>query len=106
MKNHGFRDIGQNRWENGSLEVNLEVGRVRNGESGRKVCIQMNQGMLCDETLKLLLEYKPPREIMEKIAKNLAKTLVEAGLSANPETAVLLFKQIQTMINNGNQCQT
>ncbi len=103
LKNHNFEEKGQDRWMNGDLEVNIDAKTVKNTLTEKKASIQMNQGILCDETLKKLVEYAIPKENMKRVGKDFAKTVVEAGLEASNEVIIEAFKKIQTMINNAQQ---
>lgn len=103
LKNHGFEEKGQERWMNGDLEVDINAKTVKNTLTGKNVSIQLNQGILCHETLTRLIEYTIPEENIKGIGKDFAKSIVEAGIEASNESIIEVFKKIQTMINNAKQ---
>ncbi|MBI5065746.1 hypothetical protein HZA97_05915 [Candidatus Woesearchaeota archaeon] len=57
----------------------------------REVVAKMNEGFLCQHTIKQLLEFKPTR--MDK-AKQLANHLVEAGIKLNENMFIDLCEKI------------
>ncbi len=57
----------------------------------REVVTKMNEGFLCQHTIKQLLEFKPTR--MDK-AKQLANHLVEAGIKLNENMFVDLCEKV------------
>ena len=105
LENHGFKETVPLSLRNWDLEVNLGNITVSNLKTGKKVCIQLNQGILCEETLKNLVEYSIPQENLKGIRQHFAKTIVEAGIQAPETVMVQIFQKIQTMINT-KQCQT
>ncbi len=86
LENHGFVESTKEIFQRGDIEVNLSTLAIKNIKKNKNACLKLNQGILCHKTLKNVMEYKPPKEILPKIARNLAKTVVEAGL---PGDAVL-----------------
>lgn len=103
LKNHYFIEKAQNILQNGDIEVDVNKQTIINKQTGKKACIQMNQGILCEETLKKVVLYQTPKEGMKKVSKHFAKTIVEAGIQAPEASIIEVFKQIQTMINNPQQ---
>jgi len=102
LKNHGFQEKGL-KYALNDLEIDLETKTIINTATKKKACIQLNQGILCDETLTSLLEYKIPKENIQRIGKDFAKKAIESGLEASNEAIIEVFKKIQTMINNAQQ---
>lgn len=100
LENHGFREIAPQKLRNEGIEVDMSQVTITNKNTGKRVCIQLNQGMLCEETLKNILEYSPPQENMRKISQHFAKTVIEVGIQAQETIIVQIFQKIQTMINN------
>jgi len=106
LENHGFSEIAPQKLRNEGIEVDVNQTTIINKNTGKRACIQLNQGILCEETLKNLLEYSPPQENIKKISQHFAKTVIEAGIQAPETVMVQIFQKIQTMINNKQQYQT
>lgn len=85
LENHGFKN---GRKDN--INVNLEENKIE--EDGRKIVLAMNEGYMCDHTLKQLFEFKPAEKPTESATK-LANLAVEAGLKLSHEQFLHLFEQ-------------
>ena len=103
LENHGFKETNPKTLRKDDIEVNLNQATVINSRKNKRACLQLNQGILCDNTLKNLMAYQPPKEDMKRIGKHFAKTVVEAGIQASQPIIIEIFKKIQTMINNKQQ---
>ncbi len=103
--NHDFNEISPDKLKNNDIEINLDQTTIINAKTNKKACIEMNQGLMCEETLKKLLYYKPPKDNMQKVSKHFAKTAIEAGIPISDDI-INVFKKIQAMINNPQQSQT
>lgn len=106
LENHGFSENTKEVFKRGDIEINVSALTIKNTKKNKNACLKMNQGILCHKTLKNLIEYKPPKEILPKIARNLAKTIIEAGLPGDPQSTILVFNEIRSMINNDQHCST
>ena len=71
------------------LTVNVTKGTVKLGKKSSVVA--MNEGFLCDSTIKELLEFKPD-ERPDTTAKKLANLVLEAGLKLSEAQFVKLFE--------------
>jgi len=103
LKNHGFNLISQEILENESIEVNLNEITVKEKNTDKNICVQLNQGLLCTETLQKIINYEPPKEDMKRISKHFAKIVIEAGIKPSEPEIIEIFKQIQTNPNNDQQ---
>ena len=103
LKNHDFKEYEANKLKKDDILVNLDEMTIKNQKTYKKVCIHINQGVLCDYTLTKFLKYKPPKQDMKTVSKNFAKTVVEAGIQPSQPIIIEIFKIIQTMINNPKQ---
>jgi hypothetical protein len=106
LKNHGYKEITPKKLQDTEIIIDLETQEVKTLKTGKRATICMNQGLLCNETLKKVVRYRPPKEDIKTISKHFAKTIVEAGIMASNQTLMVIFKKIQTMINSPKQCQT
>ncbi len=83
---------------------NLEDSFFMNGTelktiSGKDAVVQLNQGFLCNETIKKLLEYNPEQDD----GYTLANLLTYAGLSLEKEHFILLFEKTKVPEQSGKQ---
>jgi len=105
LKNHNFNEISPSRLISNGIEIDLSQTTISNTKTNKKACIEMNQGITCKETLKKLLDYKPPRDNLQRVSKHFAKTAIEAGIPISDDI-IEVFKKLQTMINDPQQSQT
>lgn len=96
LQNHGFDETLT--FDN-KIKADLDEKKITN--SGKNIVLAMNEGFLCSQTLKDALEI----ELIgheEEAGTQLAKALVEAGLSIPKDTFVQLFEKIyKGKINTG-----
>ncbi|PIN76175.1 hypothetical protein COV18_00575 [Candidatus Woesearchaeota archaeon CG10_big_fil_rev_8_21_14_0_10_37_12] len=96
--NHGFTaDMSfhpaNTLYKKDDLTLNLETLAVRKRK--KDVVLGMNEGYLCEYTIKDLLNYAPNEdESPEKNAKKLANLVLEAGLKLTDGQFVWLFNSI------------
>lgn len=72
---HEFKDEGVMKRD--GIEVDLKAGKI--SCKGRKCCLEMNEGFMCDDTLKGLFNCKPKGD-EDEVAYQLANICLEAGL--------------------------
>ncbi|RMD58352.1 hypothetical protein D6825_01170 [Candidatus Woesearchaeota archaeon] len=89
LKNHGFKKH-DDKYIKGQIVVDLNRKRVR--FSKKQTVLGMNEGFLCEHTLKELLEYTP-KEKQAVAAKKLAMLALESGLNLTQEQFVHIFEQ-------------
>ena len=87
------------------IVVDLNQVKITNKKTNKKVCLKLNEGILCEETLKRLIEFDPPKQTMKEIGKYFAKCIIECGINAPETSLVQIFQKIQTMVN-AKQWQT
>lgn len=88
LSRHGFNE--ELKLEN--VNVNIEEKKVR--EKNKSVVIKMNEGYLCDETLKKVVEYVPSQgKHEEEIGYELAEVFVNAGINVEKEMFLKLFEK-------------
>lgn len=88
-----IRDLIQ--WElhqHGVSDVQLNLERLEVRKNDRRVAVAMNDGFLCDHTLRGLLSVATRRE-EETPGYLLAKALVDAGLDVPKELFVKLYEK-------------
>lgn len=96
LHNHGFDETLT--FDN-KITADLDEKKITN--SGKNIVLAMNEGFLCSQTLKDALEIELTGH-EEEAGTQLAKTLVEAGLSIPKDTFVQLFEKIyKGKINTG-----
>lgn len=87
LQNHGFNES----LELEKAKVNLEEKKTTN--ENRKAVIALNEGFICEHTIKEALEIQPTG-YEEDAGTQLAKTLLELGLRLPKDTFVQLFEKI------------
>jgi len=89
LLNHGFI-VQNNEIVNGSIKANIETGKIIDGK--KNVVLAMNEGYLCEATMKQLLSFEA-EENREKSATRLAALTLETGLKLQPEQMLKLFEE-------------
>ena len=96
LQNHGFDETLT--FDN-KIKADLDEKKITN--SGKNIVLAMNEGFLCSQTLKDALEIELTGH-EEEAGTQLAKALVEAGLSIPKDAFVQLFEKIyKGKINTG-----
>ncbi|RLE45769.1 hypothetical protein DRJ22_03655 [Candidatus Woesearchaeota archaeon] len=98
---HGFSRQDTNMTL-GSIKVNIERLEVR--QNNKKITLEMNEGYMCDETLKQLRDFKA-EENPEKTIPKLAKTILEAGLKPETQETVKIYETKAKIIKNNKTPQ-
>jgi len=89
---HGFQEGSASMLMHGTVLADL--GETKFINKSNPAVIAMQEGFLCDHTLKQALEFIPSGSAEEAIGKELANVLLEAGLSVPHEVFVQLFEKI------------
>ncbi|RLE38569.1 hypothetical protein DRJ17_03595 [Candidatus Woesearchaeota archaeon] len=94
LLNHGFvrKKYSKYKYVKDGLMVDLKYKKVFNDKE-KECVLRMNEGFLCNTTMKGLLNFKgegSEREIGQKLANN----LVEAGLVVDQDVFLALFDKI------------
>ncbi|MBW3018774.1 hypothetical protein KY329_01140 [Candidatus Woesearchaeota archaeon] len=89
LANHGFTLQGK-EMINGTIKANIENAEIK--DKGKNVVLAMNEGYLCEDTLKQLLDFSP-EDNREKSATKLATLTLETGLKLEPEQMLKLFEE-------------
>lgn len=87
LHNHGFTDAKKDK-----VRVDLERGKVE--QESKNVVLAMNEGYLCEHTLKSILDYTPGENPTEN-ANKLANLAVETGLKLTNEQFLHVFEQVK-----------
>lgn len=102
LQNHDFKELKEKLVKE-DIEIDLKHATIIHSQTGKKVCLKLNEGILCEETMKNLIEFNPPKQTMKEISKYFARRIVECGLNAPEGTLIQIFQKIQTMINTKQQ---
>ena len=62
--------------------------------SNKEVCLKVNEGFIAKITLRKALEYKPPETTEKEIGRDLAKTLISAGLKPSEAIFLAIFRNL------------
>ncbi|MDD5650546.1 MAG: hypothetical protein PHF86_09040 [Candidatus Nanoarchaeia archaeon] len=92
LLNHNFRK-NKDKLEIENCYVDLNNFKIFN-EKLKPCVIKLNNGYLCDYTLKNLFNVLPSNTNEFEFGKKLARVLIESGISINNEMFVLLFDKI------------
>jgi hypothetical protein len=90
---HGFM-IDSDVFKQAGITVDLAGPSVRAG-NGKSLVLAMNEGHLCEATIKALFSFEPKGITKDSIALDLADLLVRAGLKVPPDIFVKLFESLQ-----------
>lgn len=94
LLNHNFNQIGSFLFMNSDgIYVNLKTYKVLNKQTNKKVCLGLNEGYLCNYTLKKLLTFKLSSKNKKKEGYNLIKRILNAGLKIDPITFLEVFNK-------------
>jgi hypothetical protein len=94
LSNHGFQ-LENGDWKCGELSVCLKKGSV--GFRGRKGVLRLNEGFMCDDTIRMLQKTL----LKDKIeGKELAEAILEAGIKIEPESFVALYSRLMPYTEN------
>ncbi len=100
--NRFLTKIGESKYETTKEEkaiIDLKELRVYTKNTNKPACILINDGFICDLTLKNIINFKPPEALEKEIGHVLAKNLIFAGINPKEEEFLNLFK----MISIGNK---
>jgi len=84
LERHGFK-LSENVYSNNGVGFNPKNFKTNYGK--KTVTLEMNEGFLCDFTLRRLLRFKKSGDF-QKDATKLAKYFVEAGIEVPQEVFV------------------
>lgn len=107
LQRRGFKKV-KNLLKEGRFKVDLLKKEVVSQD--QSIVLKINQGFLCNFTLRKVFEYKPPLVNDLGVGKDLGNWLLLAGIAVNQEQFLELFKKISrsmnqsTMINNAKRC--
>ena len=88
LENHGFKSEGKG-WTLGDCTVHPKLGRIR--RNGKHAALRLNEGFLCDSTLRALHKVMSKEEIG---GKELASAILEAGIGIESEGFVRLYERL------------
>ncbi len=88
LENHGFKSEGKN-WVLGNCTVHPKWGKIR--RNGKHAALRLNEGFLCDSTLRALQKVMSKEEIE---GKELASAILEAGIGIESEGFVRLYERL------------
>jgi len=88
---HNFKK-DNNLWVNGHIFVDLNSKEVYS--KNKKIALEINEGFLTQHTIKTLLNFRLPNKITKECGKELANTLLSAGISIKSQFFILLFKKL------------
>lgn len=80
--------------------INLELKKhdlnLNPDDMQENIVYEINEGFLCNYTLKQLLNFKLPMKVSDKEASiTLAKTILEAGIKISPTLFIQIFKKLK-----------
>ena len=62
-------------------------------KSNKPVCLEMNQGFMCNHTLDKLINFTPPKSTNLGVAKAFASALIDAGINIDQEAFISIFNK-------------
>jgi len=91
---NGFSRKSKYSFLRDNILVDLADKEVKEIDSGRNVCLKVNDGFIVGTTLKKALKYKPPEATEKEIGLDFAKMLVSVGLSPTEKTFLSLYRGV------------
>ena len=96
LLNHGFEQPSNEFYQYDDVFVGLEMRKVTGitkTQTEKKACIKMNQGFLCDNTMRDLFHFKLT-DSEDLNIYNLANAFVGAGINVPKDVFVKIYEKI------------
>jgi len=98
LNRHGFDDNRKGVCESDKLTADLKSLMVFSEKESRKITLEMNEGFMCEYSLKKLLSFYAKTDDDKKLAYDLANTLVEAGINVEKDVFVEIYQKMTGFI--------
>lgn len=95
LLNHGFEEVSNEHFKFNDVFVNLEIRKVitlTSKQNEKPACVKLNQGFLCNETMKELFHFCL-EENEEINIYRLANAFVGAGLNVPKEVFIKVYEK-------------
>lgn len=90
--NHGFKKTNQFNFHLGDIKITLDKIKIKNVKN-KDIVLEINEGFLCEHTIKSLLAFKFPNLDEKSCGICLASTLLNAGIKLNQDLFIKLFNK-------------
>jgi len=96
LYNHGFIKTQKSHiWQKGESVVNTRSLTFTNTKR-KPAVLRMNEGFLCGSTVQQILETKSENEVEGREGFNLAKNIVNAGLTIPKDLFIALYQRFRS----------
>ncbi|MFH0874791.1 MAG: hypothetical protein V1859_02550 [archaeon] len=101
---YGFTEVGMDCFENGNAYANLQKLEVRNKSSKKRIAVKINEGFLCNHTLKTLFSFDlTSRDELPELARLVRNIgllpLTPNSVEENDKEKDYNLKQVEGLIN-------
>lgn len=90
--NHGFKKTNQYNFQLEDIKITLDKTKIKNAKN-KDVVLEINEGFLCEHTIKALLAFKFPNLDEKSCGICLASALLNAGIKLSPELFIKIFNK-------------
>ncbi len=88
LTNLGFKQ-NKNKLTKGNISINLDTFDVK--ENNKDICLELNEGFLCNLTLTNLLNFNSNNMNQKEIIHNFANAFVSTGINLHHESFINIF---------------
>ncbi len=95
LKKHSFTETSPKIFQKENIQINLNTLEIKKKPENTNLCLKLNEGYLCKETLTFLFSTdKTQFSDTKKLAKHLAKNLINAGISPEKDIFIILVQKL------------
>ncbi len=93
----------ENEYQRDQIAVNIITRQVYHKLTGKKVSLALNDGILANETLQNLIDFKTPAAKEREMGKALGNAVVSAGITINKGLFIKIFQKVMRQINDNHR---
>jgi hypothetical protein len=94
LNRFGFKESKNKLIKNG---IEIDLGTFQVIEGSKKICLELNEGFLCNLTLTNLLNFNSQNLNQKEIIHNFADAFVSAGINLHYESFINIFNTQNTI---------
>jgi len=97
--NHKFKEVKKDIWQLSEVIVDLKTKRVYNPDTGKTICLELNNNFLTTHTLRNIINFNsPPNLTNMQVGKSLAKAFLSAGILLPEPIFLAIYQKISKKI--------
>lgn len=94
LKKHDFIEKNDYILTYQNLAVNLKNYKVYDIQTGKDICLELNQGFLSSYTISNLLNFKPSEGKDLELGKLLGNTILDTGIAPDKDLFIQIFQKL------------